>query len=55
MTARYIAIDWGSTNLAPGFIGRPAAWRAGDGKAGVARLNGKSPAAVLASSHDRLA
>ncbi|WNN48550.1 2-dehydro-3-deoxygalactonokinase [Siccibacter colletis] len=48
MTSRYIAIDWGSTNL--------RAWRyQGDeclesrqSEAGVTRLNGKSPDAVLA-------
>lgn len=48
MTARYIAIDWGSTNL--------RAWLYQDGvcqgsrqsEAGVTRLNGRPPAAVLA-------
>ncbi|WP_326899087.1 2-dehydro-3-deoxygalactonokinase [Kosakonia cowanii] len=48
MTARYIAIDWGSTNL--------RAWHFQDGvclesrhsEAGVTRLNGRSPEAVLA-------
>jgi 2-dehydro-3-deoxygalactonokinase len=47
MTSRYIAIDWGSTNL--------RAWCYQDGvcidsrqtTAGVTRLNGKSPAAVF--------
>jgi len=47
MTSRYIAVDWGSTNL--------RAWLFEDGKclqsrqseAGVTRLNGKSPPAVL--------
>lgn len=48
MTTRYIAIDWGSTNL--------RAWHFQDGvclesrhsEAGVTRLNGRSPEAVLA-------
>lgn len=48
MTARYIAIDWGSTNL--------RAWHFQDGvclesrqsEAGVTRLNGRPPEAVLA-------
>ena len=52
MTSRYIAIDWGSTNL--------RAWRCQDdvcldsrqSEAGVTRLNGKSPEAVLADVTD---
>ncbi|YCI81621.1 2-dehydro-3-deoxygalactonokinase [Enterobacteriaceae bacterium] len=52
MTSRYIAIDWGSTNL--------RAWRYQDdvcldsrqSEAGVTRLNGKSPEAVLADVTD---
>lgn len=32
MTARYIAIDWGSTNLRPGFIRATTAWTAGNQK-----------------------
>ncbi|AFJ45143.1 2-oxo-3-deoxygalactonate kinase [Shimwellia blattae DSM 4481 = NBRC 105725] len=47
MTSRYIAIDWGSTNL--------RAWLYQDGQcldsrqseAGITRLNGRTPAAVL--------
>lgn len=32
MTARYIAIDWGSTNLRAGFTRATNAWRAGNQK-----------------------
>ncbi|STW47441.1 Uncharacterised protein [Klebsiella pneumoniae] len=30
MTARYIAIDWGSTNYPPGFIRAKNAWKVGN-------------------------
>ena len=49
MTARYIAIDWGSTNLRAWlYQGDRLPGQQASTEAGVTRLNGKSPAAVLA-------
>ncbi|EJB5749002.1 2-dehydro-3-deoxy-6-phosphogalactonate aldolase [Escherichia coli] len=48
MTARYIAIDWGSTNLRAWLYQGDHCLESRQSEAGVTRLNGKSPAAVLA-------
>ncbi|MED0403082.1 2-dehydro-3-deoxygalactonokinase [Escherichia coli] len=48
MTARYIAIDWGSTNLRAWLYQGDYCLESRQSEAGVTRLNGKSPAAVLA-------
>lgn len=48
MTARYIAIDWGSTNLRAWLYQGDHCLGSRQSEAGVTRLNGKSPAAVLA-------
>ncbi|OPW94362.1 2-dehydro-3-deoxygalactonokinase [Citrobacter sp. A316] len=48
MTARYIAIDWGSTNLRAWLYQGDKCLESRQSEAGVTRLNGKSPAAVLA-------
>lgn len=48
MTARYIAIDWGSTNLRAWLYEGDKCLESRQSEAGVTRLNGKSPAAVLA-------
>ena len=48
MTARYIAIDWGSTNLRAWLYQGDKCLKSRQSEAGVTRLNGKSPAAVLA-------
>ena len=48
MTARYIAIDWGSTNLRAWLYQGEQCLESRQSEAGVTRLNGKSPAAVLA-------
>lgn len=48
MTARYIAIDWGSTNLRAWLYHGDHCLESRQSEAGVTRLNGKSPAAVLA-------
>lgn len=48
MTARYIAIDWGSTNLRAWLYQGDHCLDNRQSEAGVTRLNGKSPAAVLA-------
>ena len=48
MTARYIAIDWGSTNLRAWLYQGDHCLDSRQSEAGVTRLNGKSPAAVLA-------
>ena len=48
MTARYIAIDWGSTNLRAWLYQGDHCLDCRQSEAGVTRLNGKSPAAVLA-------
>lgn len=47
MTARYIAIDWGSTNLRAWLYQGDHCLESRQSEAGVTRLNGKSPAAVL--------
>ncbi|MCV1309303.1 2-dehydro-3-deoxygalactonokinase, partial [Escherichia coli] len=48
MTARYIAIDWGSTNLRAWLYHGDHCLESRQSEAGVTRLNEKSPAAVLA-------
>lgn len=48
MTARYIAIDWGSTNLRAWLYQGDNCLESRQSEAGVTRLNGKSPKAVLA-------
>lgn len=52
MTARYIAIDWGSTNLRAWLYQGDTCLESRQSEAGVTRLNGKSPAAVLAEVTD---
>ncbi|MRS92050.1 2-oxo-3-deoxygalactonate kinase [Enterobacteriaceae bacterium RIT714] len=48
MTSRYIAIDWGSTNLRAWLYQGDRCLESRQSEAGVTRLNGKSPQAVLA-------
>lgn len=48
MTSRYIAIDWGSTNLRAWLYQGERCLESRQSEAGVTRLNGKSPEAVLA-------
>ena len=48
MTSRYIAIDWGSTNLRAWLYEGDRCLESRQSEAGVTRLNGKSPQAVLA-------
>lgn len=48
MTARYIAIDWGSTNLRAWLYQGDKCLESKQSEAGVTRLKGKSPEAVLA-------
>ena len=48
MTSRYIAIDWGSTNLRAWLCQGEQCMESRQSAAGVTRLNGKSPEAVLA-------
>lgn len=48
MTSRYIAIDWGSTNLRAWLYQGEQCLESRQSEAGVTRLNGKSPDAVLA-------
>ncbi|HGM5492023.1 TPA: 2-dehydro-3-deoxygalactonokinase [Serratia fonticola] len=48
MTSRYIAIDWGSTNLRAWLYQGDVCLDSKKSEAGVTRLNGKSPQAVLA-------
>ncbi len=48
MTSRYIAIDWGSTNLRAWLYQGDECLESRQSEAGVTRLNGKSPQAVLA-------
>ncbi|EHA0213033.1 2-oxo-3-deoxygalactonate kinase, partial [Salmonella enterica] len=48
MTARYIAIDWGSTNLRAWLYQGDKCLESRQSEAGITRLNGKSPDAVLA-------
>lgn len=47
MISRYIAIDWGSTNLRAWLYQGDKCLESRQSEAGVTRLNGKSPAAVL--------
>ena len=47
MTARYIAIDWGSTNLRAWLYQGDECLESRQSEAGVTRLNGRSPAAVF--------
>ncbi len=55
MTARYIAIDWGSTNLRAWLYQGEECLESRQSEAGVTRLNGRSPAAVLAEITTALA
>lgn len=48
MTSRYIAIDWGSTNMRAWLYQGEQCLESRQSEAGVTRLNGKSPEAVLA-------
>ena len=48
MTSRYIAIDWGSTNLRAWLYQGEECLENRQSEAGVTRLNGRSPEAVLA-------
>jgi 2-dehydro-3-deoxygalactonokinase len=48
MTSRYIAIDWGSTNLRAWLYQDDECLESLQSEAGVTRLNGRSPEAVLA-------
>ncbi|MBM1023747.1 2-dehydro-3-deoxygalactonokinase [Enterobacter sp. A11] len=48
MTSRYIAIDWGSTNLRAWLYHGEQCLESRQSEAGITRLNGKSPEAVLA-------
>lgn len=48
MTSRYIAIDWGSTNLRAWLFQHGECQESRKSEAGVTRLNGRSPDAVLA-------
>ncbi|POT55771.1 2-oxo-3-deoxygalactonate kinase [Citrobacter amalonaticus] len=48
MTARYIVIDWGSTNLRAWLYQGDKCLESRQSEAGVTRLHGKSPEAVLA-------
>lgn len=52
MTARYIAIDWGSTNLRAWLYQGEQCLESRQSEAGVTRLNGQSPEAVLAEVTD---
>ena len=45
MTSRYIAIDWGSTNLRAWLYQGEQCLESRQSEAGVTRLNGKSPEA----------
>lgn len=47
MTSRYIAIDWGSTNLRAWLYQGEQCLESRQSEAGVTRLNGRSPAAVF--------
>jgi 2-dehydro-3-deoxygalactonokinase len=47
MTSRYIAIDWGSTNLRAWLYQGEQCLESRQSEAGVTRLNGESPAAVF--------
>ncbi len=47
MTSRYIAIDWGSTNLRAWLYQDDQCLESRQSAAGVTRLNGESPAAVF--------
>nr|VUD33361.1 2-dehydro-3-deoxygalactonokinase [Raoultella sp. NCTC 9187] len=47
MTSRYIAIDWGSTNLRAWLFQGDRCLESRQSEAGVTRLNGRSPAAVF--------
>ncbi|ELQ5983027.1 2-dehydro-3-deoxygalactonokinase [Cronobacter sakazakii] len=48
MTSRYIAIDWGSTNLRAWLYQGEQCLESRQSEAGVTRLNGRTPEAVLA-------
>ncbi|ELY7393391.1 2-dehydro-3-deoxygalactonokinase [Cronobacter universalis] len=48
MTSRYIAIDWGSTNLRAWLFQDEQCLESRQSEAGVTRLNGRTPEAVLA-------
>lgn len=49
MTSRYIAVDWGSTNFRAWLFEGERCLDSRQSAAGIARLNGQSPAAVLAT------
>lgn len=48
MTSRYIAIDWGSTNLRAWLYQGEQCLESRQSEAGVTRLNGHSPQRCLA-------
>ncbi|MCW1876855.1 2-dehydro-3-deoxygalactonokinase [Erwinia sp. INIA-01] len=48
MTSRYIAIDWGSTNLRAWLCQNGTATQSRHSQQGITRLNGQTPQAVLA-------
>ncbi|MDU6926353.1 2-dehydro-3-deoxygalactonokinase [Franconibacter helveticus] len=52
MTSRYIAIDWGSTNLRAWLYQGDDCLESRKSEAGVTRLNGRTPEAVLAEVTD---
>ncbi len=52
MTARYIAIDWGSTNLRAWLYQGEECLESRQSEAGVTRLNGRSPADDLFAQRD---
>lgn len=52
MICRYIAVDWGSTNLRACFFQGEECLQSRQSEAGVTRLNGKTPEAVLADITD---
>lgn len=55
MTARYIAIDWGSTNLRAWLYQGDHCLDSRQSEAGVTRLNGKISGCGVSRSDDRLA
>lgn len=52
MTSRYIAIDWGSTNLRAWLYQDEQCIDSRQSEAGITRLNGQPPAAILATMID---
>lgn len=49
MTSRYIAVDWGSTNFRAWLFEGERCLDSRQSAVGIARLDGQSPAAVLAT------